>query len=119
MQNLINFWNFIFWLSIISFISNLNNFIRLLFYSELVWVILYCYVLIQGSINDDIILLSSSIFILGFAGLEYAIGIMLLLIFKNINKKIDFDESDNDIYNHNIYTKNNIYINRYIWNYNK
>ena len=80
------------------------------------WIILYCFILIQGAINDDILLISTSIFILGLAGIEYAIGILILLIFKQINKKTDFDESDNDIYNHNIYSNNNIFINRYIWN---
>jgi hypothetical protein len=100
------------------FISNLNNFIKLMFYSELTWIVLYTYVLLQGSINDDLTLLSSSIFLLGFAGLEYAIGILIILIFKNINKKIDFDETDNDYYNYNIFNKNNLFINRYIWNYN-
>lgn len=119
MQTWINFFNFIFWLSLVSFISNFNNFIRLLFFSEITWIILYCYVLIQGSINDDLNLLSTSIFILGLAGIEYAIGILLLMIFKDINKKTDFDESDNSMYNHNIYSNNNIYLNRYIWNYNK
>ena len=116
MQTWINFFIFIFWLSIISFITNFNNFIRLLFYSEMTWIILYCFILIQGAINDDILLISTSIFILGLAGIEYAIGILILLIFKQINKKTDFDESDNDIYNHNIYSNNNIFINRYIWN---
>jgi len=119
MQTWINFFNFIFWISIVSFISNFNNFIRLLFYSELTWIILYCYVLIMGAINDDLLLLSTSIFILGLAGIEYAIGIILLMIFKNINKKTDFDESDNTIYNHNIFTNESLYINRYIWNYKK
>ena len=90
-----------------------------MFYSELTWVILYCYVLMQGAINDDITLLSTGIFILGLAGLEYSVGIILLMIFKNINKKLDFDETDNSIYNHNIYKNNNLYVNRYIWNYNK
>lgn len=116
MQTWINFFIFIFWLSIISFITNFNNFIRLLFYSELTWIILYCFILVQGAINDDILLLSTSIFILGLAGIEYAIGILILLIFKQINKKTDFDESDNDIYNHNIYSNTNIFVNRYIWN---
>lgn len=68
----------------------------------------------MGAINDDITLLSSAIFILGLAGIEYGIGILLLLIFKQINKKTDFDESDNDVYNHNIFSNKNIYINRYI-----
>lgn len=119
MQTWINFWCFIFWFSIISFLSNLNNFIRLMFYSELTWIVLYCYVLMLGAINDDITLLSTSIFILGLAGLEYSIGIVLLIMFKNINKKLDFDETDKDVYNHNIFKNNNLYINRYIWNYNK
>jgi len=118
MQTWINFLTFIFWLSIISFITNFNNFVRLLFYSEITWIILYCYILMQGSINDDLILLSTGIFILGLAGIEYSIGILLLLIFKQINKKTDFDETDNDIYNHNIYSNKNIFINRYIWSNN-
>lgn len=118
MQTWVNFFNFIFWLSLVSFISNFNNFIRLLFYSEITWIILYCYILVLGSINDDITLLSTSIFLLGFAGIEYGIGILILMIFKQINKKTDFDESDNDVYNHNIFSNNNIYVNRYIWKKN-
>lgn len=115
MQTWINFIVCAFWLSLISFLTNFNNFVRLLFYSELTWIILYCFVLIQGAINDDITLLSTSIFILGLAGIEYGLGILILLIFKQINKKTDFDESDNSVYNHNIYSNTNIYVNRYIW----
>ena len=118
MQTWLSFFNFIFWLSLVSFITNFNNFVRLLFYSELTWVILYNYVLIEGSINDDINLISTGIFILGLAGIEYGLGILILMIFKNLNKKTDFDESDNSIYNHNIYSNKNIYINRYIWENN-
>jgi hypothetical protein len=76
--------------------------------------VLYCYVLFQGTINDDITLLSTSVFILGLAGLEYSIGILLLLIFKNVNKSIEFNEIDNGTNNVNIFKTNNIYINRYV-----
>lgn len=114
-QSWINFWSFIFWFSFISFVSNINNFLRLLFYSELTWVIIYCYVLILGAINDDITLLSSSIFILGLAGLEYGLGIMLIIIFKNINSKLEFTELENEKKIYNIYNNSNLYINRYIW----
>lgn len=72
----------------------------------------------NGAINDDLILLSTSIFLLGLAGIEYGVGILIVIIFKNINKKTDFDESDNSIYSHNIYSNNNIYLNRYVWNNN-
>lgn len=77
---------------------------------------MYSLILLQGSINDDLNLLSTGIFILGLAGIEYGIGILILMIFKNINKKTDLEESDNSIYNHNIYSNKNIYLNRYIWN---
>lgn len=116
MQSWINFWSFIFWFSLVSFISNINNFLRLLFYSEITWIVLYCYVLVSGAINDDITLLSSSIFILGLAGLEYGIGIILILIFKNINSKLDFNDLDNEKKIYNIFNNSNIYLNRYIWN---
>jgi hypothetical protein len=114
MQTWINFWSFILWLSIISFSSSLNNVIKLIFYSEITWIILYCYVLIQGVVNDDIILLSTSILLLGLAGLEYSIGILLLVIFKNINKNLNISEN-NEKKNYNIDNTNNIYINRYLW----
>lgn len=116
MQSWINFWSFIFWFSLVSFISNINNFLRLLFYSEITWIVLYCYVLVAGSINDDITLVSSSIFLLGLAGLEYGIGIILIIIFKNVNSKLEFDDLENDKKIHNIFNNSNIYINRYIWN---
>ena len=77
---------------------------------------LYCYVLVLGSINDDITLVSSSIFLLGLAGLEYGIGIILIIIFKNVNYKLDFDDLENDKKIYNIFNNSNIYINRYIWN---
>jgi len=77
---------------------------------------LYCYVLVSGAINDDLALLSSSIFILGLAGLEYGIGIILIMIFKNVNSKLDFNDLDNDKKLYNIFNNSNIYINRYIWN---
>lgn len=116
MQSWINFWSFIFWFSLVSFISNINNFLRLLFYSEITWIVLYCYILVSGAINDDLTLLSSSIFILGLAGLEYGIGIILIMIFKNVNSKLDFNDLDNDKKLYNIFNNSNIYINRYIWN---
>ena len=114
-QSWINFWSFLFWFSFVSFISNINNFLRLLFYSELTWIIIYCYVLVLGAINDDITLLSSSIFILGLAGLEYGLGILLIIIFKNINSKLEFTDLDNEKKIYNIYNNSNLYLNRYIW----
>lgn len=87
----------------------------MLFYSELTWIIIYCYVLVLGAINDDITLLSSSIFILGLAGLEYGLGILLIIIFKTINSKLEFNDLENEKKIYNIYNNSNLYLNRYIW----
>lgn len=89
---------------------------RLLFYSEITWIVLYCYVLTSGAINDDLTLLSSSIFILGLAGLEYGVGIILIIIFKNIHSKLDFNDLGKEKKIYNIFNNSNIYINRYLWN---
>jgi len=91
--------------------------LRLLFYSELTWIIIYCYNLVLGAINDDITLLSSSIFILGLAGLEYGLGILLIIIFKNINSKLEFNELDTEKKIYNIFNNSNLYVNRYVWRY--
>ena len=116
LQNWINFWSLIFWLGLIFFTSNLNNLIKLIFYSELIWVILYCIVLLEGSVNDDLNLTSTSIFILGLAGLEYSVGILLLVLFKNLNNTLELSNLNKKQDNNNIFNINNLYINRYIWN---
>lgn len=115
MQNWINFWSLLFWLGLILFSSNLNNLIKLIFYSELIWIVLYCYILLEGSLNDDLNLLSTSIFILGLAGLEYSIGILLLMLFKNLNSTLDLNNLNKTNNKTNIFNINNLYINRYIW----
>jgi hypothetical protein len=75
---------------------------------------LYCYVLIEGSLNDDLNLLSTSIFILGLAGLEYSIGILLLILFKNLNNSLELNNLNKKHDNNNIFNINNLYVNRYI-----
>lgn len=104
MQNLLNFWSFIFWLSIILFLTNTSHLIKLILYSELIWIVFYCYLNVISTINDDLNLISTNFFILGFAGLEYSIGILLVLLFKNINNNLNI-------------IKNDIFLNKF--NYNK
>jgi hypothetical protein len=54
-----------------------------------------------GAINDDINILTSSFFFLGLAGLEFSLGLLIILIFKKILKIeyfTDFDQSINTLY---------------------
>ena len=57
-------------------------------YSEFIWVILYTYSVLIGLINDNLILLSSVFFLLVLAGLEFSIGLLLSVIFKNWKKTL-------------------------------
>jgi NADH:ubiquinone oxidoreductase subunit K len=75
---------------------------------------LYCYVLLESSLNDDLNLLSTSIFILGLAGLEYSVGILLLILFKNLNNTLELSNLNKKHDKNNIFNVNNFYINRYI-----
>jgi hypothetical protein len=57
----------------------------LIFFSELVWVILYTLTILVGLINDDLNATSLSFLLLGVAGLEFSLGFLILLLFKNTN----------------------------------
>jgi hypothetical protein len=44
----------------------------------------------MGGINDDLTLFSVSFFLLGLAGLEFSIGFLLIINFKNFNQSLTF-----------------------------
>lgn len=113
MQTWIDFWTFFFWITLLSFLLNPKNFILLLFYSELVWVTLYCYTVMMGGITDDINLFSLSFFFLGLAGLEFSFGFLLIIAFKNINKSLEFFD-EKKIWEQFLIKKNiNLFLNKY------
>jgi hypothetical protein len=51
---------------------------------------------------------------LGLAGLEYSIGILLLVLFKNLNNTLELSNLNKNQNKNNIFNINNLYINRYI-----
>jgi NADH:ubiquinone oxidoreductase subunit K len=73
----------LYWLVFILFIVKSDNFINILIYSETVWVIIYALSVILGSYNDDINLLSMTFLSLGLAGLEFSLGLILIVCYKN------------------------------------
>ncbi len=64
--------------------------------------------------NNDLTLLSNSFFVLGFASLEFSIGLLLIIIFKNNMKSIDLSEEGVNNKT-NIFSKKKNYINRFSW----
>ena len=77
------------------FLLNSKNLLAIILYSEIVWVILYCYTTITGTINDDIILTSTSFFLLALAGLEFCIGFIITIFYRNFKKSFDLDTFKN------------------------
>ncbi len=114
MQSWVNFWNLLFWLSITGFLINLENLFKVLIYSEIVWVILYTYVVVMGSLSNDLNILTTSFFILAIAGLEFSIGIILLVFFKNNIKSISIEDA---IKNEKLFNKQKNFLNKTYWNF--
>jgi len=85
MHEWISFFNLIFWLSIIGFLVNYSNFLFLFLFSETIWIIIYTSSVIFGLYLDDLNVISNSFFVLGLAGIEFAIGFLLLVSFKKFN----------------------------------
>ena len=93
------------------FLFNSKNLITLIIYSEIVWVVLYCYTTIVGTINYDLILTSTSFFLLALAGLEFCIGFIISIFYRNFKKSFDLDLLNN-FSNKNITKK--LSLNRYV-----
>lgn len=96
------------------FLLNSKNLITIVLYSEIVWVVLYSYTTIVGTINDDLILTSTSFFLLALAGLEFCIGFIITIFYRNFKKSFDLDTFKNTT---NKNTTKNLSLNRYIWSY--
>jgi NADH:ubiquinone oxidoreductase subunit K len=77
----------------LSFISGPSNFIKILLLSEISWIVLYNYFVEYGTSFDDATLISTSFLILGLAGLEFSIGLLMCVLLKNINKKINLESN--------------------------
>ena len=111
----INFCTFLFWLSSFMFLLNSKNLVTIILYSEITWVILYTYTTVAGTINDDLVLTSTSFFLLALAGLEFCIGFIITIFFRNFKKSFDLDNFANTTDKKKV---KNLSINRYIWSYN-
>ena len=97
------------------FLLNSKNLVTIILYSEITWVILYTYTTVAGTINDDLVLTSTSFFLLALAGLEFCIGFIITIFFRNFKKSFDLDNFANTTDKKKV---KNLSINRYIWSYN-
>lgn len=103
------------WLSIFSFCLNPNSFINLLIFSEVTWLSLYTYTLVLGVANDELTILSTSFFLLGLASLEFVIGFLLIILFKNFFQSINLVDIEKNWRQYNTNNNSKLYVNRFIW----
>jgi len=96
------------------FLLNSKNLITTILYSEVVWVVLYSYTTVTGTINDDLILTSTSFFLLALAGLEFCVGFLIIILYRNFKKSFDLDTYTPTNYK-NMTKKPSL--NRYTWSY--
>jgi len=81
----------LFWVLIFIFLLNSFDLLSILLYSEITWVILYCYTIIVGVSNDELITTTTSILLLALAGLEFCIGFIITIFFRNFKKIFNID----------------------------
>ena len=75
---------------------------------------MYGYTTVTGTINDDLILTSTSFFLLALAGLEFCVGFLIIVFYRNFKKTFDLDNYNTTTTRK---TPKNISINRYVWLY--
>jgi len=75
--NLIFILFFFFFLTIVI---NINTALHLLLTAELLWISLYIIVLLVGFIFDNVNLLSLTFFFLIFSAVEFALGLVIILV---------------------------------------
>lgn len=93
----LDFFIIFFWLCLGLFFFNINNFITILLFAELTWLVLFVISTTVGSMINDLTSTSITFFILGFGGLEFVIGLMLVVLMRNLN--ISLGNPDESIQN--------------------
>jgi len=71
---------FLFFLFFLTIILNINTALHLLLTAELLWISLYVIVLIVGFFFDNVNLLSLTFFFLIFSAVEFALGLVIILV---------------------------------------
>ena len=94
----LDFFIILFWISLGLFFFNINNFVTILLYAELTWLVLFVLASMTGALINDINIMSFTFFILGFGGLEFVVGLMLVVLMKNM--QISLTSKNNENYQH-------------------
>lgn len=94
----LNFLIFIYFLIFFSFVINGNHTLYLLLAAELLWVTLYGMALLLAFINDDLNILSLTLFFLVFSAVELAVGFVLLMLQNTVLRSLTLVDGSNNFF---------------------
>lgn len=106
-----------FFLIFFSLLINTNTALHLLLTAELLWVTLYLIGLLIGFIYDNLNILSLTFFFLIFSAIELGLGLIILLLQNIIFRTINLSNKDQNYSKFLLRIKNNLYINKILWNF--
>lgn len=98
-----------------TLVIHTNTALHLLLTAELLWITLYALALFTGLAFDNLNILSLTFFFLIFSAVEFAIGLVLLLLQHLLTRTITLDSSDVNIFKHLNRVFNRLNVNTLKW----
>lgn len=106
----------IFWVSLVIFLFNAQDFLKLFIFSEVTWIVLFVTSILFGINNDDVNLLTLSFFLLGFASVEFVIAYLLIILFKKFNLELNFLKNDLKYQSFLVFNLKKLNARKFLWN---
>nr|APW82422.1 nad4L [Laurentiella strenua] len=106
---------FFFLLIFFSIFVNSTTSLHLLLTAEILWITLYCLVLLISFLYDNLNLLSLVFFFLVLSAVEFGIGLVLLLIQNIISRTLNLNDNDLNFVKFTNRFKSKLFINKINW----
>jgi len=100
-----------------SLLIHINTSLHLLLTAELLWITIYITTVLIGIMYDNLNILSLSFFVLVFSAVEFAVGLILLVLQHLFTRTLSLNEDDSNFlkFTNRIIKKNNV--NRINWKF--
>jgi len=104
-----------FFMLLTTLILHTNTALHLLLTAELLWITLYGLALFVGLAFDNLNILSLTFFFLIFSAVEFAVGLVLLLLQHLLTRSISLETTDSNVFKNMSRTNVNLKINLLRW----
>lgn len=88
MMGWLDFFIVFYWLCLGLFFFSNSTVLSLLIFAEITWLVLYTLSILVGAYINDLTAMSMTFFILGFGGLEFVVGLLLVILLKNFQTSL-------------------------------